>query len=501
MKKNKFFILFLSIAIFLVALFIYRDFYHDDAYISLRYARNFLRGWGLVWNHGEKVEGYTNFFWIIIISFLSLLKVDLILASRILGSIFSIALISLLVFFSGKKNPISPFFLVTNGCFALWTLGGLETTTFSFFLTLATLLYMNKSANAKSAFISGLILAFAALTRPEGLLFFFLFLMYMIYEGITEKKSCKVLILNFFLGFMAIYLPYFIWRISYYHFLFPNTLYAKGGINFFKFFSGMQYSLGFLLHFGFPCLIFLFAFRDGWQKDRKEILFFLFLITPYFFYVTLMGGDHMPGYRFFVPILPLFYLLIENVLSHISEFRSRSFASLFVLLFLLINCLASYRYVPREKDPAALAGQTVGIYIREHWPPHTIIASNNAGSLPYFSDRYSIDMLGLTDSVIAHRKIPQYELHWQFIAGHEKGDGKYVLSRKPEYIILGPADGRKDEPWFLSDKEILEDPRFKKEYLYHEVQIKIEDEKVKRYKYNWLKNGILTFRYYHRQYE
>src|SRR5260221_4689119 len=35
----------------------------DDAYVSFRYARNFVRGDGLVYNVGEPVEGYTNFLW------------------------------------------------------------------------------------------------------------------------------------------------------------------------------------------------------------------------------------------------------------------------------------------------------------------------------------------------------------------------------------------------------------------------------------------------------
>ena len=45
----------------LAALFLFRDFHQDDAYISMRYAANLLSGEGLVWNPGERVEGYTNF--------------------------------------------------------------------------------------------------------------------------------------------------------------------------------------------------------------------------------------------------------------------------------------------------------------------------------------------------------------------------------------------------------------------------------------------------------
>ncbi len=36
-------------------------FVQDDAFISFRYARHLVEGHGLVWNPGERVEGYTNF--------------------------------------------------------------------------------------------------------------------------------------------------------------------------------------------------------------------------------------------------------------------------------------------------------------------------------------------------------------------------------------------------------------------------------------------------------
>ena len=42
-----------------------RRFLLDDAFISFRYARNLLEGNGLVWNPGERVEGYSNFLWVL----------------------------------------------------------------------------------------------------------------------------------------------------------------------------------------------------------------------------------------------------------------------------------------------------------------------------------------------------------------------------------------------------------------------------------------------------
>ena len=53
-----------SLIIFIV-LCLQQPIVQDDAYISFRYADNYLAGHGLVYNTGERVEGYTNFFWII----------------------------------------------------------------------------------------------------------------------------------------------------------------------------------------------------------------------------------------------------------------------------------------------------------------------------------------------------------------------------------------------------------------------------------------------------
>src|SRR5688500_10686764 len=44
----------------LVGMLRVRSFTVDDSYISYRYARNFARGLGLVYNEGERIEGYTN---------------------------------------------------------------------------------------------------------------------------------------------------------------------------------------------------------------------------------------------------------------------------------------------------------------------------------------------------------------------------------------------------------------------------------------------------------
>ena len=44
----------------------YAGYVKDDTFISMRYARNLALGHGLVFNYGDKLEGYTNFLWVLL---------------------------------------------------------------------------------------------------------------------------------------------------------------------------------------------------------------------------------------------------------------------------------------------------------------------------------------------------------------------------------------------------------------------------------------------------
>ncbi|MGB5138377.1 MAG: hypothetical protein WBP29_07570, partial [Candidatus Zixiibacteriota bacterium] len=73
-----------------IAVFVFTCFHfeltQDDAYISFRYAENLINGDGLVFNIGERVEGYTNFLWVILLALAKgLLGVDYLATSRVLG--------------------------------------------------------------------------------------------------------------------------------------------------------------------------------------------------------------------------------------------------------------------------------------------------------------------------------------------------------------------------------------------------------------------------------
>jgi arabinofuranosyltransferase len=150
--------------------------------------------------------------------------------------------------------------------------------------------------------------------------------------------------------------------------------------------------------------------------------------------------------------------------------------------------------MPRHLDPAARVGTVVGKHIARSWPAGSLVALNTAGAIPFYATNHRyIDMLGINDKHIARRRIVQgFVARWQPMAGHEKGDGAYVLSRSPDYIIVGPAQGSEiNQPWFLSDFEMMQDPRFSRDYRVRKVRL---DEQGLR-----TKSDGLAFTYYMRR--
>ena len=64
----------------------------DDAFISFRYAANLLDGHGLVYNPGERVEGYTNFLWTLLLAGAMGLGANPVIASVVGGMASAVAL-------------------------------------------------------------------------------------------------------------------------------------------------------------------------------------------------------------------------------------------------------------------------------------------------------------------------------------------------------------------------------------------------------------------------
>jgi hypothetical protein len=119
----------------------------DDAYISLRYAQNWVNGAGIVWQPGDRVEGYTNFLQVAL--FASGLRLGLsgeLVAYTVgfvsaLGSLVVAALIARRLSTSEQDNGwaggIAAVLIGANPFFAYWSMSGLETPLFILFCLLS----------------------------------------------------------------------------------------------------------------------------------------------------------------------------------------------------------------------------------------------------------------------------------------------------------------------------------------------------------------------------
>jgi hypothetical protein len=122
----------------------------DDAYISFRYARNLTEGRGLVFNPGERVEGYTNFLWVLVIALGIGLRSDPVGLAKTLC--FGFGLISMVTVYyyygrvylrRGWDRLVPAGLMAVSPPLAVWALGGLETTMFAFLITAAVLTHLD----------------------------------------------------------------------------------------------------------------------------------------------------------------------------------------------------------------------------------------------------------------------------------------------------------------------------------------------------------------------
>ena len=100
----------------------------DDAFISFRYAAQALGGHGLVFNPGERVEGYSNFLWTVLVLAGMKLGVDPIRWSEGLGLLSYAALIALFLSCSWRLSSRDRVFPVAASCLvSIWSVKSFAT--------------------------------------------------------------------------------------------------------------------------------------------------------------------------------------------------------------------------------------------------------------------------------------------------------------------------------------------------------------------------------------
>jgi hypothetical protein len=438
------------------------DFVTDDAYISFRYARNLALSGELVFNLGERVEGYTNFLWTVILALGIKLGLGPVALSRFLGVALGIGTLAVVVRMSlrlagetcSRWHLMAPLLLAAMGAFACWCSGGLETQLFTFLVTLGFDLVLGEVTSGRG-YASAAVFAFAAMTRPEGAMFFALASLFRFLTNLRRER--RVLPRNFELAWLGLFLglfaPYFAWRWHYYGWPFPNTFYVKssGASGTWK--LGAYYLRRFSEDYGVHFLLLLVLLgRAARDDDRRRDLRLLAVLVWLTFaaYVVKVGGDFMGLYRFFLPVVPLgAVVLSESARRLYEQLRPRlgvwfSAAALVLVAagFTVGSAHTSHQaltfvgadngidmpaYLKRYAEERIPVGQWLG----RNKQPDDFITVGGAGVIPYYSEIPAYDIFGLVDATIAHD--PRMTASNR--PGHQKwGSDDYMLSRKPTLI-------------------------------------------------------------------
>lgn len=468
---------------------LHHSFFHDDAYITLRYSQNWLAGSGINWNPGDRVEGYTSFLHLAVVTLLGRFHLDLVTATQLIG-LASYAGICWFALYYCRSEGESFWslrqlllLLTVPASFPLiaWSYGGLETSLVTLLVMVASYTFVTTDhASNKRMVLLGSLFGLACLARPDVGLLVVMSLGFLLGRRIGQQNRMATAGL-FLVGFIILYLPYFCWRYSYYGELLPNTFYAKmTGLDWFRLRTGGHYVHTFarIAPLLLPITLVASGFLYWCGKWSWKTAYMLSLVTAHTAYIIYTGGDHMPAYRFFVPIIPLMGWIIASAGSEWGRSGQVPIWSISGLMILLVGAQAftgNERMLNSQRlDPAAAVGSDVGHWLEETFPAGTVVALNTAGSTPYHAEQLIfIDMLGLNDKQIAHRKNVPMRTTWQRYPGHGKGDGQSVLLRQPDVIILGPAEGliadptnvnKEDVVWFLSDQELAESAEFAQQY-------------------------------------
>ena len=266
-----------------------------------------------------------------------------------------------------------------------------------------------------------LILAFAlsglvtGLIRPEGVILASLMLLVRCYHARTSRipfRSSLPLALSFLLLGGA----YFLWRWNYFGYPLPNPFYKKGdsGLHWDSFNNSLLNTLRLCLPLAIIALFLVFVHT----RPRKQTIAYLIPILGFASAFVLISDEMNYGARFQYALLPIALMswipLVrglnfswphqlsgqgkKRVLHRINCFVCESHL-LLVVSELFPHILSADLYDGRMKMMAVM---TWARLLAEYRDKGYVIATTEAGLLPYYSGWDAIDTWGLNDQFIAH---------------------------------------------------------------------------------------------------
>jgi len=452
-----------------------RAFTVDDAYISFRYAQNLVDGHGLVYNIGERVEGYTNFLWTLLVAGGLELGVDPHVTSKWLGALAAMGTLVLVYKLSSRIRPlgrvpcVATWMLATSPTFDYWAVFGLETSLFSFLVTLGTWMMLEEHSKGRGIPWSGLVFALAGLTRPEAPMYIGIAMLLLGRRFFDRQNIVRGIL---FAAPLAVHL---LWRHDYYGAWLPSTLAAKTGDLKSQFRNGKGYVLAWIGVCGPMLFLSMYAAAVAIVRRHRELATMAVLTVAIGCYVVLVGGDWMSYYRFMAPAEPFAFVCVCIAFRELGELQDRAAVLALALLavwqgFYRDDGLrdARRKFLREEKKFWDKSAGRVAEWLLEQEKPGRV-AMGDIGYVGWKTNYPILDLLGLVDPVIN-----------QLPGGYTKKTGPGYADRfydlMPEYpVLIFTGSVCKDTSPIGAVQQIVEDERFAKNYK-EQVHFKVSPQ-------------------------
>jgi hypothetical protein len=429
----------------------------DDSFISIRYAQNLLDGHGLVYNAGERVEGYTNLLWTLLLAALMSLGVAPLAAAKLPGIVAYAALALCLTHWSWRQSwdgsrpflPLAAGLVLISNDFHVWATGGLETMLFTTLAVQALLLTRFASRSTRLAWLAGALFGLLVLTRPDGLLFAAAgAVSYWIPPGRFPPGARMRRSLATLAPVLAVLLVLVPWKLAYYGDLLPTAFYSKSVLR--PYYSQGIIFVGiylvknwYLLIAGLLALVAFVTGRDEVSPEsRWHDRFFLGSCILFTAYLVHVGGDFMFARRL-LPAAPLLFLVIENRVARWPNPRvGLALAGLALLAAALplplfdhwsrINGIGDERrfYPPEVVEARRQQAEAVGRALAGS--PARVAFEGGMCVFGYYSGLpYLVEITGLTQYSLAKRPIAE-----RGFIGHEKvADSGWLTDNEIHFVV------------------------------------------------------------------
>ena len=440
----------------------------DDAYITMRHARNLVNGHGFVYNiGGPRVESYTNHSLFLIQVALIALKMNVVVWTKLIGVGSGLAVIAgalvlarLLLRESGLADRSliwmlpGAWVLADSPLLATGSVAGLETALFAALTTWSVVLVFRivgsgaVSANA-APIVAGIVLGLATWTRPEGIAWA---LGLVVVAAIVVRKDRVKLRA---MGVIAIIVVTFwasltVYRISIFGYPFPNSYYVKmGGSPLSRAHSGLQYFRDWaILNRGAALLLLtLVGVVCAPRSGRILCAVALAAVCGHLALTIYEGGDWMPHLRMITPCMGVLCALVSVAfavtVNRLAPAREKTAAIALMIAFCPLWTMWLHRELMRALNEVQVRvyGWADGHEAMAKWfaaweesreakgGPPLLVAIEDIGLVGFYSDLRIIDLAGLADPEWAH-----YSYDTGLI--YDYPAERLVIDKRPDAVVL-----------------------------------------------------------------